>query len=58
MYRCRDMYDLYSKAIRAMLDYKPDPEQNEELIIPDPVDPPVPEGPELDLDEIYENEKE
>lgn len=33
-------------------------DDEEEIIVAEPVDPPVPEGPELDLDDIYEDEKE
>lgn len=42
-----------------MRDYDPKQNQdkNEELIPAEPIEPWVPEGPELDLDELYEDEK-
>ena len=51
--------EIYERAVQAMRDY--DPKQNqdkdEELIPAEPIEPWVPEGPELDLDELYEDKK-
>ena len=38
-------------------DPKNDPD-DKEVIVPDPVEPWVPEAPEMDLDDIYKDEKE
>lgn len=38
--------------------FKNTQEDEEEIIVAEPVEPWVPEGPELDLDDIYEEEKE
>ena len=36
---------------------KQNQDKDEELIPAEPIEPWVPEGPELDLDELYEDEK-
>lgn len=58
MSMCGDMYDLCNKAVQDLSQHDPKPVQDEEeIIVATPVEPWVPEGPELDLDELYKDEK-
>lgn len=50
--------EIYERAVQAIRDYVPKQNQDkdEELIPAEPIEPWVPEGPEMDLDEIYRDE--
>ena len=51
--------EIYERTVQAMRDYDPkrNQDEDEELIPAEPIEPWVPEGPELDLDELYEDKK-